>query len=119
MKKTLIALSALLLVTFGGALWLVATPPAVGDVPVETATEQAAPAVSAPSSNLPSAAGCEEGDSILPGQDQLTCCIDECKRDRDCRAVCGFEFGGQCVQVNSCCTQCFCFGFAPVPGTPS
>ena len=37
------------------------------------------------------------------------CCIPECRRDRDCNGVCG-ALGGQCAQVNSCCTACLCYG---------
>jgi hypothetical protein len=63
---------------------------------------------------------CDGGDPLaLPGQQQQACCIDQCHRDRDCRFICGKEFGGQCVQVNSCCRECFCLGFAPGPGLPS
>lgn len=38
-----------------------------------------------------------------------SCCIPECRRDRDCKAACG-SLGGQCAQVNSCCTACLCYG---------
>ena len=36
-------------------------------------------------------------------------CRDECRRDRDCNRVCG-SFGGQCIQANSCCRECACYG---------
>ncbi len=36
-------------------------------------------------------------------------CKDQCRRDRDCKKVCG-PLGGECVMVNSCCTECWCFG---------
>lgn len=41
--------------------------------------------------------------------EQTSCCIDECFRDKDCDSVCA-PFGGECVMVNSCCRECFCFG---------
>jgi hypothetical protein len=38
---------------------------------------------------------------------EKSCCIPRCRRDQDCTTFCGGP--GQCVQVNSCCKECFCF----------
>lgn len=45
----------------------------------------------------------------LDRAEQSSCCIDECFRDKQCDRVCA-PFGGECVMVNSCCRECFCFG---------
>lgn len=83
----------------------------------ETSLEQVAPRTTDPGAPAP---GCDVTDPLAaPGQDQQACCIDQCQRDRDCRFICGKEFGGQCVMVNSCCRECACLGFAPGPGIAS
>lgn len=42
-------------------------------------------------------------------QEKTSCCLDECFQDRDCDSACA-PFGGECMEVNSCCRECFCFG---------
>jgi len=37
-----------------------------------------------------------------------SCCIDECRKDKDCDGVCGAPGAGACIRVNSCCRECFC-----------
>ena len=46
---------------------------------------------------------------MKPAAAEACSCKDQCRRDRDCRRVCG-SLGGEGVQVNSCCTACWCFG---------
>lgn len=118
MKKLSLTLGALTVLVLGAVALTGSLVPAtaavdVGDMEPETSLEPTAPApMTAP--------GCDVTDPLAaPGQDRQACCIDQCRRDRDCRFVCGKEFGGQCVMVNSCCRECFCFGFAPAPGLPS
>lgn len=50
-----------------------------------------------------------EQQPALDRVEQSSCCIDECSRDKHCDSVCA-PFGGECVMVNSCCRECFCFG---------
>lgn len=45
-----------------------------------------------------------------PEKHNTSCCIDRCFKDSHCDAFCGGKGFGVCVQVNSCCNQCFCAG---------
>lgn len=121
MKKLGLTLGVLTVLVLGavavtGSLGSATAAVDLGDL--EPATlEHAAPMT--PDLGAP-AGDCAVDDPLAaPGQQQQACCIDQCRRDRDCRFVCGKEFGGQCVMVNSCCRECFCFGFAPGTGLPS
>lgn len=121
MKKLTLTLGALTVLALGVIAVAGSVPgsAALDDGAVETTVEMEAAAPVTPDLGAP-AAGCEVEDPLAaPGQQQQACCIDQCHRDRDCRLVCGKEFGGQCVMVNSCCRECFCFGFATGPGLPS
>ncbi len=78
----------------------------------------AVPSIAGPSPELvqPSAPACSApADSFLPGDEamNLACgqCPHRCSSDAQCTALCG-GFPGSCVQVNSCCRQCLCAGFA-------
>ncbi len=49
---------------------------------------------------------------LLPNSsEEVACgqCPNRCWRDKDCDRICG-SLGGACVQINSCCRQCACFG---------
>ncbi len=35
------------------------------------------------------------------------CCIPQCYNNKGCDKICG-KGNGTCVQVNSCCKECFC-----------
>ncbi len=51
-------------------------------------------------------------DVLLPNtSEEVACgqCPNRCWRDKDCDRICG-SLGGACVQINSCCRQCACFG---------
>lgn len=45
------------------------------------------------------------GLSEAPG---AQCCIDQCRRNRQCDDVCGAPGAGVCIRVNSCCNECAC-----------
>jgi hypothetical protein len=68
---------------------------------------EAAPAPAA--APAPEAGACASQALPLDWLPETSCCISQCRRDRDCDAVCA-PFGGQCLQVNSCCRECACFG---------
>jgi len=123
MKKTIAALSPLALLAVVAILALGGWPaPGADGGGAAGPSADATPGLELSSPVLePAVPGaCTEAPtSAVAGTEQLACCIDECSRDRDCRAICGKEFGGQCVQVNSCCRQCACLGFAPATGLPS
>lgn len=75
-----------------------------------------APAGSSPALAIPPAAACAGAETPFPGTGEpmeLACgqCASRCSSDAQCTALCG-GFPGSCVQVNSCCRQCFCAGFA-------
>lgn len=118
--KHLALLSALAVLVVAGAVWLGTPTDASAPVGAETIAAEtiAAETVTPAEPTAPAPLGeCQEADP-LSGETQLACCIDQCTRDKDCRFICGREFGGQCIQVNSCCRECACFGFAPT-GMPS
>lgn len=85
------------------------------------AAEQAAAPPSADLERFLAALAAEDGVAAAPtcaapaaaeaapaGELQLACsCISRCSTNRDCDRVCGKGLG-QCVQVNSCCTDCIC-----------
>lgn len=92
----------------------------VGLVPVVAADESSAPAPAvegeAPGpaaepapATAPEAGACSGSGLPLEWLPETSCCISRCRRDSDCNAVCA-PFGGQCIQVNSCCRECACFG---------
>ena len=83
--------------------------------------ETPAPAVESPAPDiavvLPVEAGasCAEtaatddlAELLAPQWQAASCCRNQCFRDRDCDALCGAKGAGACVQVNSCCRECFC-----------
>lgn len=57
---------------------------------------------------------CGRSGSIVPmiefgiETQEAACCIDECRRDRDCDLICGGAGAGVCVRANSCCRECAC-----------
>ena len=76
--------------------------------------EVAPEATTAPETAAAEPAVCTEptGEIAAPGPDPVeksSCCRDECFQDEHCDFKCA-PFGGQCLEVNSCCRQCFCFG---------
>lgn len=102
---------ALLLMSF---LILVAAH--AGPSPVAIATELApqVPAVAAdggtPSTDSTTFASVDS----VPPLEMAACspCPNRCWRDRDCDSFCGGKGFGACVQINSCCRSCSCYGFS-------
>jgi hypothetical protein len=49
-----------------------------------------------------------------PVLEEVACspCPNRCWRDRDCDSFCGGKGLGACVQINSCCRSCSCYGFS-------
>lgn len=123
MKTTLATFFSLALIALVAGLWLGGPPISGSDAGVAASAPAGSTLgleASDPASGVAAPGACRDATTpALPGAEELACCIDECSRDRDCRAICGKEFGGQCVQVNSCCRQCFCLGFAPTTGQPT
>ncbi len=78
--------------------------------------EAAAPAA-ALSAPAPAAGSCTGDVELFPAAAEepfdIACgkCANRCFSDAQCTAQCG-GFPGSCVQVNSCCRQCLCAGYA-------
>lgn len=86
--------------------------------PAQTSEDAAAVLQTQPGSVSEEAEAClaswsadSEGDADLLGLSRAPgaqCCIDQCRRNRDCDAVCGAQGAGVCIKVNSCCRECAC-----------
>lgn len=106
------------------ALFLIAILALLGLPALAAATASAPTTPPAPAVELESSPVCllDEGvvvaDTVEPlpadpgqAESMARCPIpNECRRDRDCDAVCGPEFGGECRRVNSCYRECACAG---------
>lgn len=63
-----------------------------------------------PETSTPLAPGSDDVLLSNPSE-EVACgqCPNRCWRDKDCDRICG-SLGGACVQVNSCCRSCACYG---------
>lgn len=50
----------------------------------------------------------DPADLFGPTPTPASCCIDQCRKNKDCDAVCGAPGAGVCLRVNSCCRECSC-----------
>ena len=85
----------------------VAMMTAAGSAAVNFDAATTSNAVAAPTAAAGACDATAGADQYQAPEGTNSCCISQCYNDKGCDRICG-KGNGTCVQVNSCCRECFC-----------